>query len=114
MADEQPERIDALVRLGDLWRSKVKQPGPFPEYDRALAAYEDDNPVIIFEHKALYRRSRAPVAWDADYRDVWSPRHLRQGGHATFVTYGEMVHLAEEACAYARAAGPGDGAAGAR
>ncbi len=40
MANEQPERIDALVRLGDLWRSKVKQPGPFPEYDRALAAYD--------------------------------------------------------------------------
>lgn len=40
MANEQPERIDALIRLGDLWRSKVKQPGPFPEYDRALAAYD--------------------------------------------------------------------------
>lgn len=40
MATEQPERIDALMRLGDLWRSKVKQPGPFPEYDRALSAYD--------------------------------------------------------------------------
>ena len=73
---------------------------PQDAFNALLAAYEDDNPVIIFEHKALYRRGRAPVAWDANYRDVWSPRHLRQGGHATFVTYGEMVHLAEEACAY--------------
>jgi tetratricopeptide (TPR) repeat protein len=40
MATEQPDRIDALVRLGDLWRSKVKQPGPFPEYDYALSAYD--------------------------------------------------------------------------
>lgn len=40
MANEQPDRIDALTRLGDLWRSKVKQPGPFPEYDKALAAYD--------------------------------------------------------------------------
>ncbi len=40
MANEQPDRIDALVRIGDLWRSKVKQPGPFPEYDKALAAYD--------------------------------------------------------------------------
>jgi len=40
MAAEQPDRIDALIRLGDLWRSKVKQPGPFPEYDKALSAYD--------------------------------------------------------------------------
>ncbi len=40
MATEQPDRIDALVRLGDLWRSKVKQPGQFPEYDKALSAYD--------------------------------------------------------------------------
>jgi len=40
MATEQPDRIDALVRLGDLWRSKIKLPGNFPEYDKALAAYD--------------------------------------------------------------------------
>ena len=73
---------------------------PQDAFNALLAAYEDDNPVILFEHKALYRRGRAPVAWDANYRDVWSPRQLRQGEHATFVTYGEMVHLAEDACAY--------------
>ena len=40
MANEQPTRIDALVRLGDLWRSKVKLAGPLPEYDRAIDAYD--------------------------------------------------------------------------
>jgi tetratricopeptide (TPR) repeat protein len=40
MATEQPDRIDALTRLGDLWRSKVKLPGSFPEYDKALSAYD--------------------------------------------------------------------------
>jgi 2-oxoisovalerate dehydrogenase E1 component len=65
-----------------------------------LAAYEDNNPVILFEHKALYRRGRSPVMWDPDYREVWQPRKLRDGEFGTFITYGEMVHLAEDACDY--------------
>ncbi len=73
---------------------------PQDAFNALLAAYEDDNPVLLFEHKALYRRGRAPVAWDANYRSVWSPRQLRAGDFATFVTYGEMVHLADEACTY--------------
>jgi 2-oxoisovalerate dehydrogenase E1 component len=73
---------------------------PQDAFNALLAAYEDDNPVILFEHKALYRRGRAPVAWDPNYRDVWSPKKLRAGDFATFVTYGEMVHLANEACDY--------------
>jgi 2-oxoisovalerate dehydrogenase E1 component len=40
------------------------------------------------------------VSWDANYRAVWKPRHVRPGDYATFVTYGEMVHLAEDACDY--------------
>jgi 2-oxoisovalerate dehydrogenase E1 component len=73
---------------------------PQDAFNALLAAYEDDNPVLLFEHKALYRRGRASVAWDANYRSVWSPRQLRSGDFATFVTYGEMVHLADEACTY--------------
>ena len=73
---------------------------PQDAFDALLAAYEDNNPVILFEHKALYRRGKQPVAWHPGYREVWSPRQVRTGGFATFVTYGEMVHLAEEACDY--------------
>jgi len=69
-------------------------------FNALLAAYEDNNPVILFEHKALYRRSRTPVVWDPHYRQVWEPRHVRAGDYATFVTYGEMVHLAEETAEY--------------
>ena len=69
-------------------------------FDALLCAYEDGNPVILFENKALYRRGKQPVRWNPQYRDVWSPRQLRTGGFATMVTYGEMVHLAEEACDY--------------
>lgn len=73
---------------------------PQDAFNALLAAYEDNNPVILFEHKGLYRRGRAPVAWDPNYRDVWQPRQLRTGDFATLVTYGEMVHLATEAAEY--------------
>ena len=73
---------------------------PQDAFNALLAAYEDDNPVLLFEHKGLYRRGRAPVAWDPGYRAVWTPRHVRHGNDVTFVTYGEMVLLAEEACDY--------------
>lgn len=69
-------------------------------FNATLAAYEDNNPVLLFEHKALYRRGKQPVSWDANYRSVWQPAHLRAGEFATFVTYGEMVHLASDACDY--------------
>jgi 2-oxoisovalerate dehydrogenase E1 component len=73
---------------------------PQDAFNALLAAYEDNNPVLLFEHKALYRRGRASVGWDPNYRDVWQPKKLTDGDYATFVTYGEMVHLATEACAY--------------
>jgi 2-oxoisovalerate dehydrogenase E1 component len=73
---------------------------PQDAFNALLAAYEDNNPVLVFEHKALYRRGRSPVAWDPDYRRVWQPRHVRAGDFATVVTYGEMVHLAEDTAAY--------------
>jgi 2-oxoisovalerate dehydrogenase E1 component len=73
---------------------------PQDAFNALLAAYEDNNPVLLFEHKALYRRGRAPVAWDPNYRAVWQPRKLRDGDFATWITYGEMVHLADETCAY--------------
>jgi 2-oxoisovalerate dehydrogenase E1 component len=69
-------------------------------FNAVLAAYEDDNPVLLFEHKALYRRGRERVAWDPNYRDIWKPRRLRAGDFATFVTYGEMTHVAAGACEY--------------
>ncbi|MDI1336834.1 MAG: thiamine pyrophosphate-dependent enzyme [Lacunisphaera sp.] len=71
---------------------------PQDAFNALLAAYEDDNPVILFEHKALYRHGKHPVKWDPAYRDVWSPAKLRAGDHATVVTYGEMTLLAGEAC----------------
>ncbi|MEI6861406.1 MAG: thiamine pyrophosphate-dependent enzyme, partial [Verrucomicrobiota bacterium] len=73
---------------------------PQDAFNALLAAYEDDNPVLLFEHKGLYRRGKHPVGWDPNYRDVWTPRHIRTGDYATFVTYGEMTLIAAEACDY--------------
>ena len=76
---------------------------PQDAFDALLAAYEDNNPVIFFEHKGLYRRKKEAVVWNPNYRDVWQPKQLRTGDYATLVTYGEMVHLATEVCDYVAA-----------
>jgi 2-oxoisovalerate dehydrogenase E1 component len=73
---------------------------PQDAFNALLAAHEDDNPVLVFEHKGLYRRGKHPVAWDPAYRDIWRPARLRAGDYATLVTYGEMTRHAAEACAY--------------
>ena len=73
---------------------------PQDAFNAMLAACEDSNPVLLFEHKGLYRRGKHPVAWDPDYRSVWKPRRVREGNYATLVTYGEMLHIANEVCSY--------------
>jgi 2-oxoisovalerate dehydrogenase E1 component len=73
---------------------------PQDAFNAILAAYEDDNPVILFEHKGLYRRGKHLVAWDPAYRDAWLPRRVLEGTYATFVSFGEMLHLAADVCGY--------------
>lgn len=80
---------------------------PQDAFNALLAAFEDDNPVLLFEHKRLYRyagrhrpHGKQAVGFDPNYRDVWNPQRLRQGDFATLVTYGEMVYVAEEAADY--------------
>jgi|TARA_B110000037_G_scaffold220012_1_gene286590 2-oxoisovalerate dehydrogenase E1 component len=73
---------------------------PQDAYDAMLAAYEDDNPVIFFEHKNLYNLLKAPVKFNPNYRDVWQPALRRQGDYATVVTYGEMTLWANKALEY--------------
>jgi len=73
---------------------------PQDAFNALLAAFEDGNPVLLFEHKGLYRRGKQPITWDPEYRDVWNPKRVRPGDFATLVTYGEMVHLAGEVCDY--------------
>ncbi len=59
-----------------------------------LAAFEDPNPVMFFEHKALYRSISEAVP-DGFYTLPFGKAHLRRTGtEATIITYGMGVHWA--------------------
>jgi len=61
-----------------------------------IAAINDPNPVLYFEHKALYRSISGPVP-DAYYETpIGKARKVREGGDITIITYGAGVHWALE------------------
>ena len=72
---------------------KVVQPStPFDAKGLLKAAIRDNNPVIYFEHKHLYRRIREDVP-DEDYVVPLGVADVKRGGaDLTIVTYGAMVH----------------------
>jgi len=55
------------------------------------AAIRDDNPVIYFEHKFLYRRAKGPVPEGDEIVPIGVAATRREGGDATLLTYGAMV-----------------------
>jgi 2-oxoisovalerate dehydrogenase E1 component beta subunit len=61
------------------------------------AAIRDDNPVIYFEHKYLYRRAKGPVPEGDEIVPIGVAAVRREGGDATLVTYGAMVTPSLEA-----------------
>lgn len=62
-----------------------------------LTAFEDPNPVMFFEHKALYRSISEDVN-EAYYTVPFGKARLvREGSDLTIVTYGLGVHWALEA-----------------
>jgi 2-oxoisovalerate dehydrogenase E1 component len=73
---------------------------PQDAYNALLAAVTERNPVLLFEHKKLYRGVKGPVRFDDDFLSVWRPRLVRSGNRATIVTYGEMTHATETALQY--------------
>lgn len=61
-----------------------------------IAAINDPNPVMFFEHKALYRSISAPVP-EAYYEiEIGKAKHVRQGEEISIITYGAAVHWALE------------------
>ncbi len=61
------------------------------------ASIRDDNPVIFYEHKFLYRRIKDEVP-EADYVvPLGKARVAREGTDLTVITYGAMVWTAIEA-----------------
>lgn len=59
-------------------------------------AIEDPNPVMFFEHKALYRSVYADVPEDYYTLEFGVARVVRKGGSMTLITYGMGVHWALE------------------
>jgi 2-oxoisovalerate dehydrogenase E1 component beta subunit len=77
---------------------KVVCPGTVADaYGLLRAAIDDPNPVLYFEHKALYRRLRAEAPEPGLRVPLGRARIARVGADATVVTYGAGVSLALEA-----------------
>lgn len=61
------------------------------------SAIRDNDPVLFFEHKALYRRIKEDLP-EAEYTvPIGKAKVFREGKHLTIVTYGAMVYAALEA-----------------
>jgi 2-oxoisovalerate dehydrogenase E1 component beta subunit len=72
---------------------KVVQPStPYDAKGLLKAAIRDNNPVIYFEHKHLYRRIREEVPEDDFVVPLGVAEIKRPGRDLTIVTYGAMVH----------------------
>ncbi|MGE3512743.1 MAG: alpha-ketoacid dehydrogenase subunit beta [Vicinamibacterales bacterium] len=55
------------------------------------AAIRDDDPVIYFEHKYLYRRAKGPVPDGDEVVPIGQAVTRRPGDDVTLLTYGAMV-----------------------
>lgn len=77
---------------------KVAYPA-FPADAKGLlaTAINDPNPVVFFEHKALYRSIYQEVPTDYYTLPFGKAAVLREGGEVTIVSYGAGVHWALEA-----------------
>lgn len=61
-----------------------------------LASLEDPNPVIFFEHKALYRSISGPVPDDYYTIEIGKGRQVSTGSDISIITYGAGVHWAAD------------------
>ncbi|WP_432410618.1 alpha-ketoacid dehydrogenase subunit alpha/beta [Rasiella sp. SM2506] len=76
---------------------KVVYPAfPYDAKGLLATAIEDPNPVLFFEHKALYRSIRQEVPTNYYTLPIGKASLLREGKDVTIVTYGAGVHWALE------------------
>ncbi len=59
-----------------------------------IAAINDPNPVLYFEHKALYRSISGPVPAGYYAIEIGKARVVQEGGDLSIITYGAGVHWA--------------------
>ena len=82
----------------------VKTPGlkvvypstPIDAKGLLIAAINDPNPVLFFEHKALYRSVSGQVPTEYYEIEIGKARHVREGDEVSIITYGAGVHWAED------------------
>jgi len=82
----------------------VKTPGlkvvypstPIDAKGLMIAAINDPNPVLFFEHKALYRSVSGEVPEEYYEIEIGKARHVREGDEVSIITYGAGVHWAED------------------
>lgn len=67
---------------------------PYDAKGLLLSAIDDPNPVMFFEHKALYRAVSEAVPTDPYRIPIGQARVAREGRAATVITYGMGVHWA--------------------
>jgi len=83
----------------------VRTPGlkvvaPATAYDAKgliKSAIRDNDPVLFFEHKGLYRRIKEDLPAGEYTVPIGKAKVVRKGGHLSIVTYGAMVWTALEA-----------------
>jgi 2-oxoisovalerate dehydrogenase E1 component beta subunit len=81
-------------------RPGLKVVAPSTPYDAKgllKAAIRDENPVIYFEHKYLYRRAKGPVPEGDEIVPIGIAATRREGDDITLITYGAMVMPSLEA-----------------
>ena len=59
-----------------------------------IAAINDPNPVLFFEHKALYRSVSGPVPEDYYEIEIGKANVVQSGDDLAIITYGAGVHWA--------------------
>ncbi|GGH13005.1 alpha-ketoacid dehydrogenase subunit alpha/beta [Mucilaginibacter phyllosphaerae] len=76
---------------------KVVYPA-FPDDAKGLlmAAIDDPNPVMYFEHKGLYRSISGNVPDEDYYVEIGKAKIVREGTKASIITFGLGVHWALE------------------
>jgi 2-oxoisovalerate dehydrogenase E1 component beta subunit len=78
----------------------LKMVEPSTAYDAKgllKAAIRDDDPVLFFEHKYLYRRTKDEVPTDDYVVPIGKATVRREGGDLSIVTFGAMVYTALDA-----------------
>lgn len=63
------------------------------------AAIEDPNPVMVFEHKYLYRSLKEEIPNDYYTVEIGKARQVTEGNDITIISYGLAVHWAQEVLA---------------